>query len=160
MEEIFSYNSFIKEKIYEKLVKYCAYQDRCHSDVLKKMSELKTNDKIADEILVKLIEEGYLNEERFVRSFIRGKYRINKWGKKKIVSELRFKGIAANLINICLNEIDEEEYYEILKQLMNAKFLKLGKLKSFEIKNKLKSYAYSRGFELEIAENIISAFIE
>lgn len=160
MEEIFSYNSFVKEKIFEKLVKYCAYQDRCHSDVMKKLSELKTDDKIAGEVLVQLIEEGYLNEERYVRSFIRGKYRISKWGKKKIVSELRFKGIAANLINICLSEIDEEEYYEILKQLLNAKYAKLGNLKSFEIKNKLKNYAYSRGFELEIADNIISEIIE
>lgn len=160
MEEIFSYNSFIKEKIYEKMVKYCAYQDRCHSDVLKKMSELKTDDKIADEVLAKLIEEGYLNEERFVRSYIRGKYRINKWGKNKIISELRIKGIVPNLINICMNEIDEVEYHAILKQLLNAKYVKLGKIKIYEIKNKLKSYAYSRGFELEIAENIISEIIE
>lgn len=160
MEEIFSYNSFIKEKIYDKLVKYCTYQDRCHTDVMKKMSELKTDDKIADEVLVRLIEEGYLNEERYVRSFIRGKYRISKWGKKKIISELRFKGIAANLINICLAEIDEEEYYEILKHLLIVKYSKLVNLKSFEIKNKLKNYAFSRGFEVEIADNIISEIMK
>ncbi|MGE5356206.1 MAG: regulatory protein RecX [Deltaproteobacteria bacterium] len=155
MEEIFSYNAFIKEKIYRKMVKYCAYQDRCHSDVMKKMSELKTDDEIAEEVIVKLIEEGYLNEERFVRSFIRGKFRINKWGKIKIRAELKLNNVNEKLISDCMSEIDENEYKATLKQLLETKLKSLKPLEKYKIRNKLKSYVWGRGYDPELTEIIL-----
>jgi len=100
-----------------KLQKYCAYQDRCHSEVRTKLLQLKTYGDDLENIISELIQEDYLNEERFACSYVRGKYRMKKWGRDKIVMALKKKGISDYCIRKGLSEIDMEEYNSNLQSL-------------------------------------------
>ena len=108
-----------------------------------------------DEILLYLIKEDYLNEERFTRSYIRGKFYIKHWGKQKIKSQLKIKGISEKLINTCMSEIYDEDYEKQIK-LFAEKLLPTYKgLNDFQKKNKLIRFLVTKGYEYElIMENI------
>ncbi|MBP6424242.1 MAG: RecX family transcriptional regulator [Flavobacterium sp.] len=99
----------IKEAIY-KIEHFCAYQERCHDEVVQKLRAMKMDSNEIDEILAHLIKENYLNESRFACSFARGKHRIKFWGKVRIVNELKFRNISTYNINLALKEITAEEY--------------------------------------------------
>ena len=100
--------SFTFDEIKMKLVNYCVYQDRCHAEVEQKMREFLLIDEAKEEILLYLMKENYLNEERFTRSHIRGKFYIKHWGKTKIKIHLKQKQVSDKLINLCFDEIDED----------------------------------------------------
>lgn len=108
-----------KSALLKKLQHYCAYQDRCQAEVSRKLFELGTDRETADEIFMELIQEGYLNEERYARSFVRGKFRMNHWGRIKIISRLRFNGVSEPLIQISLTEIDEAAYLDQIRSLLS-----------------------------------------
>lgn len=133
-----------------KIQHYCAYQDRCHQDVNKKLYDWGLNRDERDEIIVALIEENFLNEERFARSFARGKFRIKSWGKQKIRYELLSKGIGEKLIQIALTEISEEEYLVCLKKELKKKADKINDRNKFSARQKLATYLFNRGFEPEL----------
>lgn len=94
----------------KKLEHFCAYQDRCHAEVVDKLRSFGLENRYVDEIVVYLIGQNFLNEERFAKSFARGKHRIKHWGKVRIVNELKSRGISEYNINTALKEIDPEEY--------------------------------------------------
>ena len=98
----------------KKLEHYCAYQERCHQEVVQKLRQMKMIPAAIDRIIGQLIEENYLNETRFAQSFARGKFRIKKWGKERITRELKQRQISAFNIKIALKEISEEDYQETL----------------------------------------------
>jgi len=155
LEEIISYEGFLKSKFKEKILKFCIYRDRCHKEIHAKLKEMDVEEALSDEIIEELINEGALNEERYVRSFIRGKFRINKWGKIKIRSELKKNDISEKLITVGMEEIDETEYMTILKALITSKLKTRKETRKYQIRNKVKSYAYGKGFEPELAEIIL-----
>ncbi len=97
--------SFTFDEIKQKLVSYCVYQDRCHAEVEQKMREFLLIDEAKEEIILFLLKENYLNEERFTRSYIRGKFYIKHWGKNKIRMHLKQKQISERLMNKCFDEI-------------------------------------------------------
>ena len=99
----------IKQAI-QKLEHYCAYQDRCHEEVIQKLRSMKMDQDEIDQIIVQLIADNFLNEERFACSYARGKHRIKHWGKIRIVNELKFRKISQYNINLALKEITTEEY--------------------------------------------------
>ena len=99
----------VKEAIH-KIEHFCAYQERCHDEVMQKLRAMKMDSNEIDEILAHLIQENYLNESRFACSFARGKHRIKFWGKVRIVNELKFRNISTYNINLALKEITAEEY--------------------------------------------------
>ena len=86
----------------QKLEHYCAYQERCHDEVLQKLRSFRVDRTVIDEVIVHLIENNFLNEERFACSFTRGKHRIKHWGKIRIVNELKFRNISQYNITTCL----------------------------------------------------------
>ncbi|AIG30969.1 recombinase RecX [Flavobacterium psychrophilum] len=96
----------------QKLEYYCAYQERSHLEVIEKLKTLSITHEEADSIIVYLIENNFLNEERFACSFARGKHRIKCWGKIRIVNELKFRKISQYNINTALKEITTDEYLE------------------------------------------------
>lgn len=96
----------------QKLEHYCAYQDRCHDEVTQKLRTLRMTNEEIDEIVVHLINENFLNEERFACSFARGKHRIKHWGKLRIVRELKQRNISKYNIDKALREIPISEYLE------------------------------------------------
>lgn len=131
----------------DRLKKYCALQDRCKTDVIKKMKDWGLLEISRNHILEILIQEEYINETRYAKSFSRGKFKINKWGKIKIREELRRKGISEISINNGLEEITLNEYtIEINKQyLKKKKYLKENNI--FIKKKKIADYLINKGYE-------------
>lgn len=140
--------SYTFEEIKQKLVNYCVYQDRCHSEVEQKMRDFMLIDEAKEEIYLFLIQENYLNEERFTRSYIRGKFYMKKWGRNKIKISLKQKGITDRMIQNCWDEIFEEDYQEVIQQLY-AKYYDTLSGAEYQKKVKTIRYLLSKGFEYE-----------
>ena len=129
---------------------YCALQDRCQWDVRQKLTEWGLLENTKDIIMIELINDGFIDEERFSRSFCRGKFRIKKWGRRKIKFELKMKNISSVCIKKGMEEIDEKEY---LKALENQAEKKNGLIKEknhFKRQTKLGNYLIKRGFEANL----------
>ena len=109
--------AFSLEEAQKKMEYFCAYQERCHLEVTQKLRELKMIPQAIEVIIGKLIQDNYLNETRFAQSFARGKFRIKKWGKTRIVRELKLRQISSFNIKIALKEISEEEYLNTLEEV-------------------------------------------
>ncbi|MCB0570606.1 MAG: RecX family transcriptional regulator [Phaeodactylibacter sp.] len=140
-----------REEALAKMQRYCAYQDRCHQEVRSKLLELEVYGERLEEIMGQLIEEGFLNEERFARSFARGKFRIKQWGRNRIRRELKARQVSDYCIRKGLEEIDETEYLETLRALLQKKLENGGEGALAQQKQKAVRYALSRGFEAELA---------
>lgn len=128
----------------KKLQHYCAYQDRCHSEVRSKLLDLKIYGDELERVILDLISEDFLNEERFAQSYARGKHRIKKWGRHKISANLKMKRVSAYCIRKGLLEIDEEEYLDTLRQLL---IKRLSEGLSFEEVGKAAKFAINKGYE-------------
>jgi len=140
----------------EKLKRYCAYQDRCHQEVRTKLLSLKVYGDDLEEIISELISDNFLNEERFARSFARGKFRLKSWGRNKIVLNLKQKNISDYCIRKALAEIEEDDYVETLASLINKQRIKYDEGNTYELKQKLARYLINKGFEPEIVWEEIS----
>jgi len=134
---------------------YCAYQERCISEVADKLREWKVDKKRADKIIEQLIREDYLNEERFARSYAGGKFRINHWGKTKIIYELERRQVPDLIIQIGLEEIDDEEYVETLKDLIQRKNRELRESDPFKRKQKLITYGIQKGYHYSLVKQVV-----
>lgn len=130
-----------------KLTQYCAYRDRSQKEVEEKLREMRMIPQACEQIIIKLMQENFLNEERFARSFVRGKFRIKKWGRIKIKQELKYKEIGSPLIKIALTEIDEQEYYKTLVELAEKKVVLIKEKNAFKKKQKLINYLSQKGYE-------------
>lgn len=146
--------SFTFDEIKLKLVNYCVYQDRCHAEVEQKMREFMLIEEAKDEIILYLLKENYLNEERFTRSYIRGKFYIKHWGRNKIKVNLKQKQISEKLINKCFDEIYEPDYEKTLKKIFEDYYSKQTGLKEYQKKSKTIKYLMGKGFEYEKINDI------
>jgi len=144
-----------QEIVFEKLKRYCAYQDRCHQEVRNKIISLKVYGDDLEEIISELIGQDFLNEERYARSYARGKFRIKKWGRNKIKQNLQARHISAYCIKRGMEEIDEEDYLSTLEAIIDKAALKYSELDAFVRKDKVIKYAYNRGFESQLIFQII-----
>ncbi len=142
MKEIFT----LKEAI-QKIEHFCAYQDRCHKEVTEKLWSMKLDSDKMDLVLVHLIAENFLNEERFACSFARGKHRIKCWGKIRIINELKAKNISQTLINIALKEISPEEYATTFHTLAERHWESMRETNSLKKRKKFCDYLLRRGYE-------------
>lgn len=131
----------------QKAEHYCAYQDRCHEEVVQKLRSMKMDSDEIDQIIAHLISDNFLNEERFACSFARGKHRIKHWGKIRITNELKFRGINQTLINIALKEIDPEEYYTTFDTLSNRNWESIQEKNTLKKRKKFCDFMLRRGFE-------------
>ena len=138
-----------------KLQKYCVYQDRCHQEVRKKLIDIKIYGDELENIITDLIRDNFLNEERFAKSFCRGKFRMKKWGRNKILAALKFKQVSAYCIKKGLLEIDEEEYRDVLGTILEVQLEKHSELGSVLAKDKALKYAVSRGYEPKLIFEIL-----
>ena len=139
----------------QKLRHYCAYQERCHSEVKEKLYSLGVDKKDLDGIIATLIEEGCLDEERFAIAFAGGKFRIKQWGRVKIKYELKQKQVSSYSINKALKQINEKEYIDVLKKLAEDKFASLKNEQSFLRKKKTIDYLLQKGFEGELVRMVV-----
>ncbi|MDO6515830.1 regulatory protein RecX [Zobellia uliginosa] len=135
------------EEAKRKLEGYCAYQDRCHKEVVAKLREMRMIPEAIDQIVVHLIQENFLNEERFAQSFARGKFSIKKWGRNRIVSELKQRNISKYNITTALKEIDPEDYLKTLDALAEKRLAQITERNPQKRKKKLADYLLYRGWE-------------
>ncbi len=147
------------EEIKRKLERYCVYQDRCHKEVEKKLSEYDLILEVKAEVLLHLMEHNFLDEERFSKSFARGKFRIKKWGKQRIIRELKFKDISDYNIKIALKEIDENEYFSTLYEIANKKNESISEKNIFKRKKKLIDFLLYRGYETNLIYEVVNEIV-
>lgn len=139
----------------DKLQKYCAYQDRCHKEVRTKLLELGIYGEDLEQIIAELIAENFLNEERFAKSYARGKFRIKKWGKRKIIQELKRRQISEYCIKKGLKEIDDDEYEKKLRELLEKKNTYIVEKNIYIRRKKLFNYAYQKGYESFLIQSFV-----
>lgn len=148
--------SYTFEEIKQKLVNYCVYQDRCHAEVEQKMRDFLLIPEAKDEIFLYLMKENYLNEERFTRSYIRGKFYIKHWGRNKIRMNLKMKGVTEKLISSSMDEIDASDYEKTIIRLFENYYVTKKGLKEYQKKSKTISHLLSKGYEYDVVLEIIN----
>src|SRR5690606_39185564 len=128
--------------------RYCAYQERCHKEVHQKLYEMRMIHAAVDQIIDHLLRNDFLNETRFAQAFARGKFRTKKWGRNRIVNELKLRDISKYNIQIALREIPDAEYYQTFEALAEKRLRQLTSEKSLQKKRKkLADYLFYRGWE-------------
>jgi regulatory protein len=143
------------EQALQKLRHYCGYQERCHSEVREKLYSLGVRKKDHDEIIATLIEEGYLNEERFAIAYAGGKFRMKQWGRVKIAYALRQKQVSDYSIKKALKQIDEKDYRAALTTLAKEKYESLKDEQWLVRKKKVLDYLMQHGYEADLATQAI-----
>lgn len=148
---------FTPEQSLPKIKQYCAYQERCHSEVREKLYSFGLHKNEVEEIITTLITENYLNEERFAIHFAGGKFRMKQWGKIKIKKALLNKQVSDYCIRKALKEIDERDYEKTFQKLVQQKLKNLkGEKNSFTKKRKLQDFLLQKGFETKrISEAVL-----
>lgn len=131
----------------QKLERYCAYQERCHAEVVSKLYSLKMTPDEIDQIVVQLIDSNFLNETRFACSFARGKHRIKFWGKIRITNELKARQISTANITLALKEITAEEYETTFEQLSERCWNSIQEKNVLKKRKKFCDYMLRRGYE-------------
>jgi regulatory protein len=150
-------NYLTPDQAFQKLKHFCGYQERTHQEVKDKLYSLGLWKKDVETILSRLIEEDYLNEERFAKAFAGGKFRMKQWGRVKITYEMKQKGISAYCMKIGLREIEEDEYEKTLRKLAEKKLATLSQEKNgFIKKRKLMDYLLQKGYERDLCLAIIN----
>lgn len=140
-------NAWTTEVALSNLYKWCALQDRCHMDARTKLIQHQIYGHELEEIITHLISEGFLNEERYARAYARGKYRIKRWGRNKIVLGLKQKQISAYCIKKALTEIDDEEYHKNLTHIIERKTPLIKASNKFEFKKKMTAFLIQKGYQ-------------
>ena len=137
-------------EIRKKLEHYCAYQDRCHQEVYQKMFSFNLSSQEKEEIMVYLIDNKFLNEERFAQSFVRGKHNYKKWGKTRITNELKARNISSTIIKIALKEINDSLYFETFDDLANKHWETIPEKNPMKKRKKFCDYFMRKGWENEL----------
>ncbi|HET7361473.1 MAG TPA: regulatory protein RecX [Salinimicrobium sp.] len=143
----FTHKSYTVQEATQKLMRFCAYRDRCHKEVEEKLREMKMIPAACEQIIIALMQDGFLNEERYARNFVRGRFRIKKWGKIKITQHLKQKEISQPIIKLALTEIDENAYYNTCRELAEKKLKLIREPNSFKKRKKLADYLLQKGYE-------------
>ena len=135
------------KEAFQKIAKFCAYQERCHQEVRDKLFSYGLFKDDVEMIIYELTQQDFLNEERFALAFARGKFKYKKWGRTKIIMELKRRKVSDYCIKKGLAEIDEDLYLDVLNEVLSKKFDKTKGVKLYQRKYKAAQYAISRGFE-------------
>jgi regulatory protein len=149
-----------KEQAVQKLRQYCAYQERSHSEATQKLWDLGVRKAEHDEIISSLIEDNYLNEERFAIHYAGGKFRTKDWGRKKILYALKEKKVSTYCINKALQSISEHDYLKTLNDLTQKKYASLKGEHYLVRKKKTMDYLLQKGFEPDLIIKAISELTE
>ncbi len=152
--------SYTVEEATRALEHFCAYQERCHKEVEKKLTDLRMIPEAQDQITLHLLQHNFLNEERFSKAFARGKFKVKKWGKIKIVNELKFKNISPYNIKTALKEIETKEYYSTLLKTAEKKLQLIKETNSYKKKTKLYTYLQSKGFESNLISEVLNELLK
>ncbi len=141
----------------QKIEHYCAYQERCHTEVIEKLRSFRLTTDEIDEIIVKLIADNFLNETRFACSFARGKHRIKQWGRIRIVNELKLRQISQFNITQALKEIQEEEYFSNFENLAEKTWDSISEKNSLKKRKKFCDTLLRKGYESDLVYEKVKA---
>lgn len=148
-----------EQDIFARIARICSRSEECSSDIMKKIKELGAGEELRERILQKLIEEKFVDDDRYVRAYVRDKFRINKWGKVKMRYYLKMKGIPDDIIEAGFEEIDPEEYTGLLVKTMKEKAKSVKKSNKFEKMGQVIRFAQGRGFEPELIHRYLNSVI-
>ena len=151
--------TYTVDEAQKRLEHYCAYQERCHKEVTQKLYEMKMIPEARDQIIVHLLQHNFLNEERFAKAFVRGKFRIKKWGKQRLQLELKRKDISKTIISIALKEITDQDYYTTFNALAEKKLETIRETNAQKKRKKLADYLLYRGWESHLVYDKIRELI-
>jgi len=147
-------------RLLDALRRWCAYQERSHRQVRDHLRELGSEPEWVDGIIERLMEELMLNEERFARVYVRGKYRQSRWGRRKIIQGLGSHGISGNLARMALTEIDPDEYYATLQFIAHRQWPKVKGRNTLERKYKMVRWLSGRGFENDLINEVLAELLK
>lgn len=151
---------YSKDEALELLRRYCVYQDRCHSEVRSKLLKIHIYGEDLEEIIADLITDDFLNEERFAKAYVSGKYKIKSWGRVKIEQHLKQKKVSSYCIKQGLAEIDEEEYLDNLRRIISKRLERNTDFHRLRLATDLMRYAQSRGYTYHETKPIIDELVD
>ena len=146
------------DQVLDKMAKYCAYQERCVKDVRDKLKTYEILQQDREKILEYLLDNRFVNDERFAKSFVRGKINQSGWGLNKIRFHLMQKGIAKEIVDEALEQTDDESYRQRLIDILKTKSKTMKAETDFEKKRKLAAYAMQKGFEGNLVWEVLNGF--
>lgn len=140
---------YTEEEAYLKLSALCAMSEQCCHDLMQKMRRWELAEELAERVVARLVKERFIDEERYAKAFVRDKFRYNHWGKVRIEQELKRRQIAQRYINEALEEIEEKDNLEALREMILKKRPSVKGKNEYEIKGKLIRFALGRGFQMD-----------
>ncbi|RLD25946.1 MAG: recombinase RecX [Bacteroidetes bacterium] len=157
---MFQKQTYTVDEAKKRLEHYCAYQERCHKEVKQKLKDMYMIPEAIDVIIVHLLKHNYLNEERFAKTFVSGKFKIKKWGKRRLTLELKRKDIGKVNINQALSKIGEAEYIEVFNDLAEKRVVLIKETNKLKKKKKLIDYLLYRGWESYLVYDKVNELIK
>lgn len=151
--------TYTVEEALKSLESYCAYQERCHKEVREKLLSMRMIPEAIDHVISKLIQDNFLNEERYAKAYARGKFRIKKWGRNRIVRELKFREISKFNIDSALKEIHTDSYHQTLHELAVKKCEGIQEKNIWKKRKKLADYLLYRGWESHLVYEKVQELI-
>lgn len=142
-----------------KAANFCAYQERSQKEVRNKLYDLGLYPDEVEDVLTDLIMDNFINEERFAKAYIGGKFRVKKWGRKKILIGIAPHKLSSYCIKKGLEEIDEEDYLQTLEELVEKKASGVGETDLFKKRNKVATHAMYRGFESDLVWEVVKRLV-
>jgi regulatory protein len=151
--------SYTVHEIKQKIEHYCVYQDRCHKEVEEKIKSYNLIPEAREMILLSLMKDNFLNEERFAKSFARGKFRIKHWGKNRIVNELKMRDISSYNIKTALKEIEEKDYLKTIYTITENRNNVISETNQYKRKKKLIDFLLRKGFETDLIFKVVDEIL-
>jgi regulatory protein len=144
-----------EQDAYLTLAALCAQAEHCQYEMTEKMRRWELDDEVQARVMQRLVNERYVDDERYARAFVKDKVRYNKWGRRKVEQALWQKHIDEDIRQQVLNEVDDEEYISILKPLLRQKQRSTKAANDYELNQKLIRFALGRGFTFDIIRQCI-----
>ena len=152
--------SFTVNEAKKKMEHYCAYQERCHKEVRQKLRDMHMIPEAIDVVIGHLLEHNFLNEERFAKTFVSGKFKIKKWGKRRLAQELKQKDISKYNINLAMGTIGNDEYIDTFDALAEKKLNSIKESNMLKKKKKLADYLLYRGWEPHLVYEKVNELVK
>jgi regulatory protein len=148
-----------EQEAYLQLAALCAQAEHCQQEMRDKMKRWEMAPEIQERVLARLVNERYIDDERYARAFVKDKIRYNKWGRRKVQQGLWTKHIDDDIQQRVLDEIDDEEYLNVLKPLLTQKRKTTKAQNDYELNQKLIRFALGRGFTYDIIRQCLDVDI-
>jgi regulatory protein len=152
--------SFTLTEAKKKLEHYCAYQERCHKEVRQKLRDMHMIPEAIDVVIAHLLEHNFLNEERFAKAFVKGKFTIKKWGRRRLTLALKQKEVSKYTINIAMSTIGDGEYIDTFNALAEKKLNSIKESNILKKKKKLADYLLYRGWEPHLVYDKVNELVK